>query len=51
MSTTFYLDSSALVKRYTVETGTEWMQGLCGKSDHVIAVALVPFQGDFDIIG
>lgn len=25
----YYLDSSALVKRYVAETGTEWVSGLC----------------------
>jgi predicted nucleic acid-binding protein len=25
----YYLDSSALVKRYVAETGTEWVNGLC----------------------
>ena len=41
VSATFYLDSSALVKRYAVETGTEWVRTLCSKPDHVIAVALI----------
>jgi predicted nucleic acid-binding protein len=41
MSTTFYLESSALVKRYAVETGTAWVQTLCGQADRVIAVALI----------
>lgn len=41
MSVIFYLDSSALVKRYAVETGTEWVRALCSKPDHVIAVALI----------
>ncbi len=41
VSATFYLDSSALVKRYAIETGTEWMQTLCDQPNHVIAVALI----------
>jgi len=41
VSVIFYLDSSALVKRYAVETGTEWVRALCSKPDHVIAVALI----------
>ena len=43
MSVIFYLDSSALVKRYAVETGTEWVRALCSEPDHVIAVALIGF--------
>jgi predicted nucleic acid-binding protein len=38
--TTFYLDSSALVKRYAIEAGTAWVRELCEQSDNVIAVAL-----------
>jgi len=41
VSTTFYLDSSALVKRYAIETGTEWVRTLCSKPDHIIAIALI----------
>lgn len=41
MSTTYYLDSSALVKRYAVETGTGWIRTLCEQPETVIAVALV----------
>lgn len=41
MSTTFYLDSSALVKRYAFETGTGWVQALCEQPDTIIAVALI----------
>ena len=41
VTATFYLDSSALVKRYAVETGTEWVRALCSQPDHVIAVALI----------
>lgn len=41
VTATFYLDSSALVKRYAVETGTEWVRMLCSQADHVIAVALI----------
>ncbi len=38
--TTFYLDSSALVKRYAIESGTAWVRMLCEQADNVIAVAL-----------
>lgn len=38
--TTYYLDSSALVKRYAVEIGTAWVRMLCEQADNVIAVAL-----------
>jgi hypothetical protein len=38
--TTFYLDSSALVKRYAMEVGTAWVRTLCEQGDNVIAVAL-----------
>ena len=41
MSKVFYLDSSALVKRYAVETGTDWVQTLCGQPESVITVALI----------
>jgi predicted nucleic acid-binding protein len=41
MTQTFYLDSSALVKRYAVETGTGWVRSLCAQPDHIIAVALI----------
>ncbi len=41
VTATFYLDSSALVKRYAVETGTGWVQALCSQPNHVIAVALI----------
>lgn len=38
--TTYYADSSALVKRYVTETGSSWVQGLCDPSaGHVIALA------------
>ncbi len=40
MSAVFYLETSALVKRYAVETGTTWVRALCDQPDHVIAVAL-----------
>jgi predicted nucleic acid-binding protein len=40
MSSTCYLETSALVKRYAVETGTAWVRALCDHPDHVIAVAL-----------
>lgn len=38
-SATGYFDSSALVKRYLVETGTPWIQTLCNTSGYTIAVA------------
>ena len=41
MTQKFYLDSSALVNCYAVETGTEWVRSLCGQSDCIIAVALI----------
>ena len=41
MTETFYLDSSALVKRYAFETGTDWVRSLCGQPDRIIAVALI----------
>ncbi len=41
VTATFYLDSSALVKRYAIETGTGWMRTLCGQPNHVIAIALI----------
>lgn len=37
--TTHYFDSSALVKRYMVETGTAWVQRLCTASNNTIVVA------------
>lgn len=38
--TTYYADSSALVKRYVTETGSSWIQALCDpKAGHVIALA------------
>jgi hypothetical protein len=38
--TTYYADSSALVKRYVVETGSDWIQSLCDvTAGHVIALA------------
>ena len=41
MTQTYYLDSSALVKRYAVETGTGWVRSLCGQPDCIVAVALI----------
>jgi uncharacterized protein len=38
--TTFYLDSSALVKRYAIEVGTAWVRTLNEQGDNVIVVAL-----------
>lgn len=38
--TTYYVDSSALVKRYVAETGSSWVQGLCDPTaSHVIVLA------------
>ena len=37
---TFYLDASALVKRYLAERGTAWVEALCADEDtHAIAIA------------
>ena len=36
---TSYLDSSALVKRYLVETGTPWVQAWCDNPTQMVAVA------------
>lgn len=39
-SVVYYFDSSALVKRYTVETGTDWIRTLCAEEeDNVQAIA------------
>jgi hypothetical protein len=35
-SATGYFDSSALVKRYLVETGTPWVQTLCNTTGYTI---------------
>ena len=40
MTSTYYLETSALVKRYAVETGAAWVRALCNYPDNVIAVAL-----------
>lgn len=39
MHYTDYFDSSALVKRYTAETGSAWVQACCNDPAHVIAMA------------
>jgi predicted nucleic acid-binding protein len=40
--TTYYADSSALVKRYVAETGSDWIQSLCDPAaGHVIALASI----------
>ena len=40
--TTYYADSSAIVKRYVAETGTSWIQDLCDPATgHVIALAQI----------
>ena len=37
---TFYLDTSALVKRYLAETGSVWVESLCAdESNNAIAIA------------
>jgi hypothetical protein len=36
---TSYLDSSALVKRYLVETGTPWVQTWCAGPTQTVAIA------------
>jgi predicted nucleic acid-binding protein len=38
-SAAYYLDSSALVKRYVIETGTIWIRALCAGEEQVQAVA------------
>lgn len=38
-STVYYFDSSALVERYVVETGTDWVRTLCAEGDNVHAIA------------
>jgi len=40
MSGMVYLETSALVKRYAVKTGTAWVRALCDSPGQVIAVAL-----------
>ena len=38
--TTYYVDSSALVKRYVNETGSDWIQALCiPAAEHTLALA------------
>jgi len=39
MSSTYYLDSSALIKRYLAETGTNWVQGLHNDLVQIIVTA------------
>ncbi len=39
--TTYYADSSALVKRYVTEAGSEAVKTLCGASDNVVAIASI----------
>lgn len=34
-----YFDSSALVKRYLLETGTDWVQAWCSDPNHTVALA------------
>jgi hypothetical protein len=38
--TTYYLDTSALIKRYVLETGTGWIQALTSPSRNN---ALMPY--------
>ncbi len=35
----YYLDTSALVKRYAWEDGSDWIQALCEREDRVKAIA------------
>ncbi|MBC7228620.1 MAG: type II toxin-antitoxin system VapC family toxin [Thermoflexales bacterium] len=40
--TSYYFDSSALVKRYAAETGTEWVRKITSpSSDHILLVSRV----------
>lgn len=39
LTTTFYLDSSALVKRYVTETGSVWVQGLCRNAENAVFIS------------
>lgn len=39
---TFYLDASALVKRYLVETGSVWVESICADEEG-IAIAIAHF--------
>jgi len=37
---TFYLDASAVVKRYLAETGSVWVEALCAdETNHAVAIA------------
>jgi uncharacterized protein len=39
----YYADTSALIKCYVMELGTQWIAGLCAPSTgNVIATALIP---------
>jgi predicted nucleic acid-binding protein len=41
-SLTFYLDASALVKRYILEDGTAWIETLCADEDnHAVAIVQI----------
>ncbi|MBI3913740.1 MAG: type II toxin-antitoxin system VapC family toxin [Chloroflexi bacterium] len=37
----YFFDSSALVKRYTQETGTAWTEALCSSDENAIAIAQI----------
>jgi uncharacterized protein len=38
----YFLDSSTLVKRYVVESGTQWVRGLCDPAaDHTLYIARI----------
>jgi predicted nucleic acid-binding protein len=40
--TTYFMDSSGIVKRYAEETGTRWIQALCDvQSGNTIAMAQI----------
>ena len=42
MATAYFVDSSALVKRYVRETGTVWVRGITRhRSSTVISIALI----------
>ncbi len=41
----YYFDSSALVKRYVAETGTDWMNWLCAVSaGHIMMLSNWPLR-------
>jgi predicted nucleic acid-binding protein len=40
-TTTYYVDSSAIVKRYVNETGTAWVRNTCTNPDNVLTLAQI----------